>query len=251
MAQLDRVLSQLRDEYSPDADAQNRVRAALAASLAASAVVGVATTKAAASAGVAGAGAAKGAAAGFPVAWVKLIAGAGMATAVVVGGSHLSQRTPQPVEQQALAPVQARASKPNRVTTAQHVEPVRDASPLAPPVAEQSQPAATPAKTRPSAANAVARTSGSQPSTMLEELSLLRRASQELRAGHSSAAQRTLDEHKRRFPNTVLGDERQGLALVASCANGRSPQNHAAAERFVQAVPTSPLADSIKRRCLQ
>jgi hypothetical protein len=89
------------------------------------------------------------------------------------------------------------------------------------------------------------------PSSMLEELSLLRKASQALRAGHVDEARRALGEHERRFPNTALGHERRGLTLLVGCSGGASAAERAQAEQFVAATPRSPLAESIKKRCLQ
>jgi hypothetical protein len=64
-------------------------------------------------------------------------------------------------------------------------------------------------------------------------------------------AEKALAEHKRRFPDTVFGAEERGLSLLVSCSNGLNATNRAAAERFVQAAPTSPLSEPIKKQCLK
>jgi hypothetical protein len=276
MDPLDRVLSQVRDEYSPDEDAKRRVRVALAASLAASAAVGSAqlgaaltSASAGAAAGGGSAGVAKGLAAAGSLLWVKAVVGVGLATALTATGLHYAQRPVQdPVTTSAttstLAAVAPAVSPLNveAATAAPDLLPQAASAPQTERVRAEPQPqvARAPARvpqrgvrvtTAPEHATPATTGDSAPPSTLLEELSLLRSASQALRAGRASQAQRALQEHERRFPNTVLGHERRGLSVLANCSDGASPQERSVAERFVAATPNSPLAESIRKRCLQ
>lgn len=90
-----------------------------------------------------------------------------------------------------------------------------------------------------------------EPSTMLEQLGLIREASKALRAGDSAKASRLLDEHKQRFPKSALRSERRGLELLVKCMGGVSAATRAAAERFVAGAPSAPLAAHVEKQCLK
>ncbi len=88
------------------------------------------------------------------------------------------------------------------------------------------------------------------PSSMMEELRLIRAASQALRAGDGAQARGLLSEHRRRFPLGTLTQERRGLELLLQC-DGGGASARAQAEKFLAASPQSPLAESIRKRCLK
>jgi hypothetical protein len=246
MEQLDRVLSQVKDEYSPDAGARQRIRLALSASVAAGALVGSSGVGTAAAAAVPGAGTAKGLAAGGSLLWAKIIAGAGVVAAVAGVGLSVRHGEPKPPPRHAVAPPAAAAmpARPSRAAV-----PEREVPAPRPEAADPGTP--PPQSTRRAASVSRSRVSESRSSTMLADVRLLSEASRELRAGRVEDAQRVLGEHARRFPDSVLGDERRGLAVLASCGRSRTPEHRAAAERFVQAAPSSPLADTIRKQCLE
>lgn len=255
MDQLDSVLSQMRDGYSPDHGARRRVRSALATSLAVGVVLGTANVKATAAAVGSSVGA-KSISLGKLIFWGKVAVGLGATATVTVAGVHAARsidRTPeskavathsqpapsvrlQPAElsNQSLIQEQVTLDAPStfeRVTSKGRLTPMVD----------RKQNGSTRAKSQ----------SVSHPaSSTVDEFRLLREASQDLRAGHVAEAQHKLDEHGRRFPSTSLSDERRGLSLLVSCSTGTTKRNRAEAERFVAAAPASPLADSVKRRCL-
>lgn len=88
------------------------------------------------------------------------------------------------------------------------------------------------------------------PSTLIEELRMIRRASQLLREGNSSEARRVLNEHRSRFPNSTLTTERWGLSLILQCKAGTSERVETSARKFLAKAPTSPLAAHVKKQCL-
>jgi hypothetical protein len=92
---------------------------------------------------------------------------------------------------------------------------------------------------------------GAPPSTIMEELGLIRRASQQLRAGHASDALRTLAEHRARFPKSTVATERSGLTVLAQCSQGTSEATKRAAQRFLKSSGSSPLAPHVRKQCLE
>jgi TolA-binding protein len=113
--------------------------------------------------------------------------------------------------------------------------------------------AANPRKSRATAAASEAEagtTESDKHSTLLEELALIRGASQALRAGEPARARALLAEHRERFPKSVLATERRGLSLLTTCSEGTSASTRAAAKQFLKAAPNSPLAVHVKKECL-
>ena len=84
--------------------------------------------------------------------------------------------------------------------------------------------------------------------SLAAELALLSQASDALINGDTSKAQHALAEHRRRFRNPQLREEREGLSVLVGCVERpHSAQSKAVA--FVQKHPASVLATRIKRGC--
>jgi hypothetical protein len=73
------------------------------------------------------------------------------------------------------------------------------------------------------------------------EMALLRAASDALSAGQVERAVRQLDEHEREFERGQLGQEREGLRVVARCLRDERGAR-AAARRYLARHPESLLA---------
>ncbi|HMA92370.1 MAG TPA: hypothetical protein VKP30_06770 [Polyangiaceae bacterium] len=259
MDQLDSVLSQLRNGYSPDGAARRRVRSALTTSLAVGAVLGTANLKATAAAIGSTAGA-KSVSLGKLLFFGKVVVGLGATATATVAGVQAVRSFDQAHESRVVTPhtpalsssrgEHGQASIPRvPVSEAATVglasaptETMVPKQPVAPELGERKREGTARPKNRESLRPA---------SSSVDEFRLLREASQDLRGGRVADAQRKLEEHSRRFPTTSLGDERRGLSLVASCSAGSTKQNRAEAAHFVEVAPSSPLADSVRRRCIQ
>lgn len=87
-------------------------------------------------------------------------------------------------------------------------------------------------------------------SSLLEELGMIRRASQLLRDGNRSEARSILNDHKRRFPHSALATERRGLTLIIECKAGTSERLQTSAQKFLAQAPSSPLSAHVKKQCL-
>ncbi len=271
MVDLDAVLAGVREQYTPDADTQKRVRTAVTVTLAATggavatgtagaASVGKAATTGATSAGKVAAG----------LGWGKLIASTSVAVALVGSGAWLwsASDTEPPAEVPGTQPASAVVA-----TEAAHDEP--EGAP-APPTVDEAPPSAVDEIAQPSrqptsqSATRTPRPHGpahgsttprhqppqSEParSTMLDELRMIGDASRALRSGELSRASQLLKEHGRRYPKSTLSTERGGLQLLVRCAQSGgqpSPSTRSAAERFVRAAPGSPLAQHIEKQCLK
>lgn len=84
---------------------------------------------------------------------------------------------------------------------------------------------------------------------LLEELGLLRRASEAARSGDPGAALTLLSRHRDLYPNGELSAERQAATVLALCDSGRSEEARATAERFLSRYRTSPLRERVRSAC--
>jgi hypothetical protein len=81
------------------------------------------------------------------------------------------------------------------------------------------------------------------------ELTALRQAQEDLRAGLPAQALRRLAEYDRRFGKGTLSEERQAIGAIALCRLYPGPAAEAQAERFLRAAPDSPLAERVRSAC--
>ena len=85
--------------------------------------------------------------------------------------------------------------------------------------------------------------------TLSEELDLLHDAQSKWRAGNALAALSLLSEHKKRFPRSQLGSERDALTILSLCATNRTDEARRLAQRFLQTAQRSPLRTSVEESC--
>lgn len=81
------------------------------------------------------------------------------------------------------------------------------------------------------------------------ELTVLRQAQEDLRAGLPAQALRRLTDYDRRFGKGALEEERRAIAAIAFCQVDPGPAAKAQAERFLQTAPESPLAERVRTAC--
>jgi hypothetical protein len=81
------------------------------------------------------------------------------------------------------------------------------------------------------------------------ELTVLRRAQEDLRAGLPAKALRRLTDYDRRFGKGALEEERRAVAAIAFCQVDPGPAAKAQAERFLRTAPESPLAERVRTAC--
>ena len=80
------------------------------------------------------------------------------------------------------------------------------------------------------------------------EMKLIRGADSALRAGRASDALSLLAQHQAEHPHASLAHEREGLRAIANCQIGAAGST-AAAERFLDRSPHSPLAPRLRSAC--
>jgi hypothetical protein len=78
------------------------------------------------------------------------------------------------------------------------------------------------------------------------EVTLLSRATRDLRAGHPAEALKALDEYRHKFPKGLLGEEQRAARAQALCALGRFDEANA---KLAGLAPQSPLAVQAKQFC--
>jgi hypothetical protein len=253
-----------RDADRPTRGDRARVRQALSRTLAAGAF-GAASTAAPAAAGhAAAAAAAKGTSAAALTAKVLAaiavvgITGAGIA---LIGrgadGPGALPAAPVAVDSPEPIPVEAK----DRVLQGPTGAPAVAASPEPPQPAGASRPAVDPRGTaaprahvgsaRASAGEpgASAEPAASPPSTLEAETRLLREAHDALQAGQPGRALDLLDEQSQAYAGGQLVEERAAARVLALCKAGRPEEAQAAAARFLQEHPHSPLADRVRSAC--
>jgi len=81
------------------------------------------------------------------------------------------------------------------------------------------------------------------------ELTVLRLAQEDLRAGRPAQALRRLTEYDHRFGKGVLAEERRALAAIAFCQVNPGPEANTRAARFLQTAPESPLVERVRSAC--
>lgn len=118
------------------------------------------------------------------------------------------------------------------------------AAPRSSPRSTASEPTA-PARASESAVDATRRDGG----RLAEEVAILSRATSELHAGHAANALKAVEEHRRKFPNGLLSEERRSAHVQALCALGRRSEAQPELERLSRITPQSPNALTAKRAC--
>jgi hypothetical protein len=248
---LERDLLASIQSVQPPLEAKSEAWSKLSAQLAAVGLVGAAHGSAAASAaiGTPGAGVSAGAGAGTTLGWapaavkvlgVKWVLGVAI-TGAAMGGTALwvhGRATPAPTAAVHSAPVVSAAS----LGTAPLTEPSHQA----------------PAKVTP--APALASTSVAAPVPALRsnrelsredrlsaESALLTQARAELRRGDAKSAEQTLARLRSKFPNGVLGQEREVLSIEVLAARGNQDAARRRARAFITAFPKSPHSAQLSR----
>ena len=79
------------------------------------------------------------------------------------------------------------------------------------------------------------------------EARLVRDGVAALRAGEPARALALFDAHALRYPRGILAEERAAERALALAALGRHAEARAAADEFLRAHPTSPLATRLRR----
>ena len=85
--------------------------------------------------------------------------------------------------------------------------------------------------------------------TLHAEMTLLSAAQSALAAGNPERALEQLDRHARRFPTSLLAEEREVARIRALCALGRDAQLATARRRFDKRFPGSPLRGRAMAEC--
>lgn len=120
----------------------------------------------------------------------------------------------------------------------------------------EEEPVAAPPKVRSSAKRSSARTTppetpvqAPEPSSIIEEAALLRRARGAMKRGDSEQALELVRSHAKRFPQGALGPERGMLEIDVLCALDRVPEARKAASRYARSYPDSGWNARIARSC--
>jgi hypothetical protein len=221
---------------------RTRVRASVLRAIAAGGVIGVASTAAETSAA---AGLKAGAVATWKLAVGLLLAGAVAGTGTVVAVSRARGETPPHAV--AVAAVTAAPAQPP-ADPAPEAPVVSPAAPAPPPAAPQPAPIALSAAPRAGTASAAPPAPQAKlEDTLAAENQGLREAHAAMQGGDPARALALLDEQQAK--GSLLREEREAARVLALCQLGRVDEGRAAAARFLQESPRSPLADRVRAAC--
>jgi hypothetical protein len=121
-------------------------------------------------------------------------------------------------------------------------------APLAPRPAPASE-ARPPGEARPNQALAPAPAPVEVASSLLEETRLLASAQRALSAGAAAKALLLIDQHRARFPQGALAQERDAARVLALCALGRRADAQRERHAFLHTWPDSPLSARVRAGC--
>jgi hypothetical protein len=237
----------------PTAADRRRVRASVMQAIAAGGAGGLASSAAAKAS-------AAGLKAGAVSVW-KIVVGLTVATAVAGGvASRFTGEAPRPSTTAVAAvsaPIAPAPPPPEPAASAPIAAPTAEPSASAPqPVASPARPSPHPVAPRPRAPAApVASTSSEAPAapppppedTLAAEAAELREAHRAMQGGDPARALAVLDG--RQAKGNALREEREAARVLALCQLGRVDEARAAAARFLQSSPRSPLADRVRGAC--
>jgi hypothetical protein len=114
------------------------------------------------------------------------------------------------------------------------------------PVESPAIAAPSPAKSVVAPKSEVSRVRAPAQDELAREVALLARATQELRAGDAQKALRTLETHRRKYPNGLLEQERRSARAQALCTLGRVAEGRAEQQQLEE---RSPAASRAKQVC--
>lgn len=211
--ELERLFSVTRAATAPDAEARERIRAGVSATLATGGSARSSLGKRA---------------------WLGL-------AVVLLGAGGAALLRPAAPSVPAAPPVSA-APTPA----------ASPASVAAPRAVALESPEAAPSVAPPSTAPRTApkpRASSASTDDTAEELPLVRSMQQALRAGNAPGALALADEHSRRFPRGTLVEEREGVRAVAQCQTAAASARAGISEAFLRRFAASPYAARVKAAC--
>jgi hypothetical protein len=158
----------------------------------------------------------------------------GVAVAGTGSALWLHARDEQPAAHVAATAVAVAVSPPPAPTAP--LAPTSEIAPVVPPAA--ATPVEIPTKLSGEA---------SREDRLSAESQMLTRARAELRRGNAASAQRILEQMRVKFPNAVLGQEREVLNIEVLAARGNSDAARRRARAFIAAYPKSPHSAQLAR----
>jgi hypothetical protein len=245
--QARRLVDASRGGDDPTSQDSARVKKALVAGIAASALSVPTSAAAASRAGALSHGGAGAVTSTKMAAWVASGAAVGLATAgtwVAITGSwsHDAPRAPA-----ALITTSAPAVPPVPAAPNTPIPPIEDPEAV-PPLSAAAPPAkASRQKATPSVAAVAAR--APQSSSLAAETALLQAARAALGSGDAHGALALLRQHAREYPSGALVEERLASQVFAACALGQRADAARAAAELIRRAPSSPLRARVLDSC--
>lgn len=238
------LIERVAEHDGPSRADRERIRRALAASLAAASTTATAGALAAGAAKSASAVLTKSLGASQIAFWVFV--GGAVGTAVTVPLVLRQER--QTTSMSVPAPPRPSVAKPALRSRAKEPPASSVSDPKPPPAPRPVSPAPRPAAPLDTAAFAPEEAASGG---LRAETRLLERAQQARAQGHPGVALETLGEYAVRFPGGVLKSESLALTVLCLCESNRVAEAQALAERIVAADPSSPLVARLSRSCVQ
>jgi len=160
-----------------------------------------------------------------------------LASAVLLGAAAIVAATPSTTPEPrapVATPTSTPTPTPTSTSTSTSTRVVTPTASAAPVTAARPKPRPLPSPASPS------------PPPHDDELTLLRRAKQQLATQAPAAALETLDAYARAFPRGTFGEEAEALRVEALAASGASTSAQRAAALFLERHPGSPYAERVR-----
>lgn len=242
-----------RDEVPADAGSKRRIRLAVSLGIPASTLFGSSLAAASGTAANTGAGALLGKATVGKVSgwllqgfwgWVATGSVIGIGVTTVYIGWHGILESAQPNRSSASGAAVVAQQQPVHAPT-----PTRTAQLPAPIESATSTPILSPPASNPAVTGAQTSSDVPKVLSVADEVALLARVQQKLRDGQGGAALEAIDEANRRFAHGQLEPDFQAARVLAWCEMGQGARARRAANDFLRAHGTSPMAERVRHSC--
>ena len=85
--------------------------------------------------------------------------------------------------------------------------------------------------------------------TLADEMKLVSRAAAAINDGNPGTALTVLNQHRQRFPEGIMAQERNGLEIIALCASGQNAKGLKRYRKFKSRSPNAPILMRITKTC--
>jgi hypothetical protein len=87
-------------------------------------------------------------------------------------------------------------------------------------------------------------------SNIMEEMNMIKKASMALNSNNPDLAMIYLNKHNKKFLNGMFAKEREGLKIIALCKSGKVEESEKRRKLFLKHSPNAPISARLRQKCL-